>query len=190
MKDEKGNSGDHNSGYRNSGDYNSGYYNGGDRNSGDYNSGYRNSGDYNSGDYNSGDYNSGDYNSGSFNTGVPILRLFNKDTEYKVGDIIIPYINLPTNRWVDSSKLTDEQKKADPDFHTRGGSLITVEYKEAWRVAWGEASEELKEKFTSLPNFDPEIFLEITGIALTKKEQTCDGKVVVIDGKEYKLTEV
>ncbi len=63
------NSGDYNSGNRNSGDYNSGHYNSGNRNSGNRNSGNRNSGDCNSGDYNSGDYNLGDCNSGHYNSG-------------------------------------------------------------------------------------------------------------------------
>jgi hypothetical protein len=40
-----------------------------------------------------------------------------------------------------------------------------------------------------LPEFDAEIFKEITGIDVNAKK-SCDGKVVEIDGKKYKLMEV
>jgi hypothetical protein len=167
------NSGDRNSGDRNSGKYNSGDYNSGKYNSGDWNSGYWNSGDWNSGDRNSGSYNSGSFNSGFFNTDEPTVRLFNKDTNIKKSDLEIPYIDLKLTEW---------------DSETN--SLITRTYKEAWSLAWKEMSEEDKNRFLNLPNFDADIFEEITGINTGKKESTCNGKIVEIDGKKYKLTEV
>ena len=173
------NSGDYNSGYRNSGYYNSGNYN-----SGDYNSGYRNSGDYNS-----GDYNSGYYNSGFFNTNEPNVRLFNMDTELKRKDIKLPYIYLKINEWISESNMTAQQKLDDKDFHVKKGTLITRTYKEAWGLYWTEASKEDKQMFLDLPNFNAEIFKEITGVDL-KIEPTCNGKIVEIDGKKYKLSEV
>ena len=47
-----------------------------------------------------------------------------------------------------------------------------------------------KERFVALPNFCPDIFEEITGIQVDAEEPTCEGKVVEIDGKKYRLTEV
>ena len=188
------NSGNYNSGNYNSGDCNSGYcnsgnYNSGDCNSGDCNSGYRNSGDCNSGNYNSGDYNSGDYNSGFFNTDEPTIRLFNKDTGKKRVDITIPYIQLPVTIWVGDSEMTNDEKVANPQFHIAGGYLKKLEYKDAWREAWSKLTAEVKQQFLNLPNFDADIFLEITGVDVREKA-TCNGKVVEIDGKKYKLTEV
>ena len=124
-----------------------------------------NTGDYNSGDYNSGNYNSGDRNSGFFNTNEPNVRLFNKDTNLKRKDIKIPYINL---------KLTEMVNDV----------LITRTYKEAWSLYWSECSQDDKQRFLDLPNFDSEIFKKITGINVNNN---CNGKVVEIDGIKYKL---
>lgn len=160
------NSGNYNSGYGNSGYYNSGYWNSGDRNSGGYNSG-----NGNSGSYNSGDWNSGHYNSGIFNTDEPPVRMFNKDTKLKRSQIDVPYIYLPVTEWVDESQMTDEQKKQDPQFHVKGGTLIRRDYKTAWGVAWERADENLKQRFLNLPNFNAKIFEEITGIKVEQPKK-------------------
>ena len=174
-----------NTGLKNSGDYNSGSYN-----SGYYNSGYRNSGDHNSGDYNSGSYNSGDYNSGFFNTNEPTVRLFNKDTNLKRSEISIPYINLQVAEWIPEERMTSEQKKADPNFFVKKGTLIKRDYKEAFTLAWKTLNDETKQQFLDLPNFDAEIFFEITGVDVRKVvEPSCNGKIVEIEGKKYKLVE-
>ena len=173
----------------NSGNSNSGNWNSGNRNSGYWNSGNRNSGDSNSGDWNSGDWNSGDRNSGFFNTNEPCVRIFNKETNLKRSDLKIPFVNLEINTWVHEDQMTDAQKEDDKDFHTKGGTLITRTYKEAWALYWGNASKEDKQLFLDLPNFDADIFKEITGIDV-EVNPTCDGKIVEIDGKKYKLSEV
>ena len=89
--------------------------------------------------------------------------------------------------------MTDVQKVNDPDFYTKQGTLITKSYKDAWKLYWDDASNNDKELFLNLPNFDSNIFLEITGIdttVLKVEEKTCEGKIVEIEGKKYKLTEV
>lgn len=184
------NTGDHNVGHSNSGNYNSGDFNSGSLNSGHSNSGRRNSGSLNSGYYNSGNYNSGSHNSGShnsgyFNTDEPTVRMFNKDTDLKRGDINIPYINLPINEWITVSRMTTKQKADNPEYKTTGGFLLTRTYKEAWSIAWKALTSEDKQKFLDLPNFDAEIFKEITGICVAN--DNCSGKIVVIDGKKYRL---
>lgn len=162
---EGGNTGCNNSGYCNSGDYNSGNCNSGNRNSGDYNSGYRNSGNYNSGNYNSGYRNSGYYNSGWFNTNEPKMRFFNKDSDITYSDFIkgkIVYPDLKICAWVYYKDLPTEEQTTDTK--NVDGKLKTLTYKEAWKEYWGRASEGDKKWFQSLPNFDAEIFKEITGI--------------------------
>ena len=206
--DNKNNSGYQNSGDQNSGDWNSGHWNSGHRNSGYLNSGYRNSGDWNSGDWNSGDQNSGDQNSGDqnsghrnsgywnsghrnsgyFNTDEPTVRLFNRDSGLKRSDLNLPFFDLPLNEWVPEERMTEQQKIDDPNFHVKRGTLITRGYKEAWLIAWNEAEQKEKDKLFNLPNFDAEIFKEITGIDVGEK--SCNGKIVEIEGKKYKLTEV
>ena len=155
------NSGDNNSGDNNSGDWNSGYWNSGSRNSGS-----RNSGDRNSGDRNSGDWNSGDNNSGFFNSDEPCVRMFNKMTNYKRKDIKIPswcYFNLTV--WVSHDTATEEEKTEHKDeIETCGGFLKTINYKDAWRIAWNKASIEERKELFDLPNWDNQVFKEITGI--------------------------
>ena len=160
------NSGDCNSGNRNSGNWNSGDRNSGDCNSGNWNSGNWNSGDWNSGDCNSGDWNSGNWNSGLFNSNEPCVRMFNKMTDKKRDNVQIPswcYFDLTV--WVSHDTATEEEKEAHKvEIETCGGFLKTLEYKEAWRLAWNKASIEERKKLFGLPNWDNEVFKEITGI--------------------------
>ena len=172
----RGNSGDYNSGSFNSGsfnsgDYNSGSCNSGSFNSGDYNSGSFNSGDYNSGrgnsgDYNSGSFNSGDYNSGYFNTDSPLVRIFNKETDISRDDIHFPsFLYFDLTVWVSHDTATDQEKEAHKiDIETCGGFLKTLSYKEAFRIAWDKASKKEHKKLLKLPNWNNEIFKEISGI--------------------------
>ena len=81
--------------------------------------------------------------------------------------------------------MSDEEKKGDPDFHVRGGYLKTLEYKEAFQKAYNDASQEDKDKLLKLPNFDAEVFKEISGIDVSKTD--CEGRIVKIDGVEYEL---
>ena len=165
------NSGDKNSGDGNSGDRNSGYGNSGDWNSGNGNSGDWNSGDGNSGDRNSGNWNSGDWNSGYFNSDEPCLRMFNKMTYCKRDDINIPswcYFDLTV--WVSHDTATEEEKKKyKNEIEICGGFLKTIDYKDAWRLAWNKASIEERKKLFELPNWDNEVFKEITGIDAEKE---------------------
>jgi hypothetical protein len=125
-----------------------------------------------------------------FNTDEPTIRLFNRDSGLKRSEIIVPFINLNTTEWVEESEMTDEQKQDDPSFYVKKGTLITRTYHEAWAIAWEKLSKEEKQQFLDLPNFDADIFKEITGIDIAKKEVSCNNKIVEIDGKKYKLTEI
>ena len=140
------NSGNNNSGYKNSGNWNSGYNN--------------------SGNNNSGDWNSGDCNSGFFNSNEPNVRMFNKMTKKKRNEIVIPswcYFDLTV--WVSHDTATDEEKEEHKkEFETCGGYLKTLEYKEAWKLAWDKVGKEEHKQLLKLPNWNNEIFKEITGI--------------------------
>lgn len=185
------NSSDRNSGNRNSGDWNSGDRNSSDRNSGDWNSGYWNSGDRNSGNWNSGNLNSGygnstDRESGIFCSELGKVRMFNKPTDLTWDKIDHPSFNeFYLNKWIDESEMTEEEKKDHPQFSVRKGYLKTYEWKEAWSNFWKDTSEKNRQKFLNLPNFDPKVFEEITGIKVG--EQSLSGKevIVTLDGKTY-----
>ena len=140
------NSGSMNSGYRNSGDRNSGSMNSGDSNSGDSNSGYRNSGDRNSGNSNSGYRNSGDWNSCDYETGFfnseqsNQIRVFNQLCDREV--------------WKRANK---------PDF-LYFDLLEGKTYKESFQASFKNATESDIRLLKSLPNFDKDVFFEISGI--------------------------
>lgn len=146
----------------NTGSYNSGHYNSGHSNTGSYNSG-----DYNSGHYNSGNYNSGNYNSGFFNTNSPKVRLFNKETNLEFSDKIISKIrNLnikPILQWIVTKNMTDDEKAKFPSHKTTGGFL-----RDTGRIDYSKLSDDELTFIKSLPNFDNEIFKEITGLDLMK----------------------
>ena len=166
------NSGDLNSGYRNSGDRNSGDRNSGYRNSGDRNSGYRNSGYRNSGYRNSGYRNSGDRNSGVFNktnnsNGVfcnvePKICIFNIQTDWTLTEFYnskywsaIMSSDFPLTEWVHT-----------PDAPENGvdGKLIVNTYEDACRRWWNGMDKTNKKIIKSIPNFDIDVFCDITGI--------------------------
>ena len=160
------NSGDWNSGNRNSGNRNSGDCNSGDWNSGNHNSGDCNSGDWNSGNHNSGYFNSGNWNSGYFNSDEPNIRMFNKITRKKMSKIKIPsWCNFNLTVWVSHDTATQEEKEVHKkEIETCGGFLKELDYKEAWRRAWDKASINERKELFSLPNWDNEVFKDITGI--------------------------
>lgn len=169
------NSGDCNSGDCNSGDCNSGDYNSGDGNSGDYNSGHCNSGDCNSGDYNSGDWNKTCFSNGCFNTKLPKIFLFNKPSDWTYQDWLdsdARYIlmNCPTNAltWVWDYDMTEEEKEQHPEYSVTDGFLKNIERERERQEWWDSLTKERKNIVMSLPNFDKNIFKEITGIDVNK----------------------
>lgn len=160
------NTGNYNSGNRNSGNRNSGSWNSGNYNTGNYNSGSYNSGSCNSGNYNSGNWNTGDFNSGFFNTDESPVRMFNKYTKRKRRELRIPaFCYLHLTAWVSHDTASDEEKEEHKrEIETCGGFLKTLGYKEAWRIAWDRASKEEHLELLKLPNWDNEVFKEISGI--------------------------
>lgn len=136
------NSGDCNDGQFNSGNNNSGYFNtgnenSGSRNTGNFNRGYRNTGDFNNGDYNSGDFNKADRCSGVFCTKTDKIRMFNKPTDWTYRD------------WCS----------------TRASNILCYTMplvnRQPW---WNNLKYKDKKAILELPNFDKDIFKEITGI--------------------------
>lgn len=181
----KANMGFGNIGKNNSGNYNSGYcncgnYNTADCNSGDYNSGNCNDGSYNSGNCNDGDYNTGDWNktnfsSGCFNTEESKILMFNKPSDWSIEDWrcskakeLLNTISYNALQWVHSDKMTEEEKEQYPKYKTTGGYLKKLDKIECNQLWWNTLSDCDKNVIKSLPNFDAEIFKEITGIDINK----------------------
>ena len=174
------NSGDCNSGDRNSGDCNSGDWNSGDCNSGHWNSGNCNSGNCNSGHWNSGNCNSGNWNktnysSGCFNTEIQKIYFFNKPSEWTYKDwlksearILLSRMPVDTVRYISYKNMTEEEIKEHPEAKTTGGYLKEVDREKAVTEWWLKLSSNEKSTIMSIPNFDKDIFKEITGIDVEK----------------------
>ncbi|EQE57638.1 pentapeptide repeats family protein [Clostridioides difficile CD149] len=182
------NIGHNNTGYGNTGAYNAGDYNTGNYNVGNGNTGYGNTGNYNIGNCNSGDWNIGDYNSGVFCTDVPKIRMFNKETDLTYEDwmnskarhILIKNSNLM--EWVYAKNMSEEEKKNNPKYETVGGYLKVFTFEEMCKNMWNSLTDEEKKVIMEIPNFDADIFKEITGIEVLKlKIKECN----IADKQEY-----
>ena len=146
-------------------------------NTGKADTGRANSGHLNSGHHNSGHHNSGKYHVGSFNSeDLKTVMLFNKPISiFNYQQISFPcwfYFDLCV--WVSYNQMTDQEKADHPKADVSEGYLKTLDYKEAWRLAYEKASEEERQLVWAIPNFDPVVFETITGIKMTKKETDQD----------------
>jgi len=170
------NSGDWNSGNRNSGNCNSGLRNSGNWNSGNWNSGNWNSGDWNSGNRNIGDRNSGDWNKasnvvGCFNTESQKLRFFDKETDMTFEQWrnseacrLMNRIDFRPAVWIWSNEMSDVEKAEHPEHETTGGYLKIRDNTDCCKEWWNGLNQREKQVIMSIPNFDADVFEEITGI--------------------------
>ena len=144
-----------NTGLFNSGNQNSGNQNSGDQNSGDQNSGNWNSGDQNSGNWNSGNWNSCNYSNGVFcNQEDKDIRIFNKPS----GMSLEEFWDSKYYRALQSEPLELTY------WDDKNEELKCRSYKDACAIWWSKLTEKNKKIIQEIPNFDTEIFFDITGI--------------------------
>ena len=168
------NTGDMNTGDRNTGDRNTGYRNTGYRNTGDRNTGYRNTGDMNTGDMNTGDRNTGDRNTGYMNTGDRNTGMFNScngsNGIFCTKEPDIDIFNMPSGMTLKefyNSRYYDAFWSAPFNLtEVIGNQFVSHTYQEACAVWWDNMTENNKDIIKSMPNFNPRIFEEITGIKI------------------------
>ena len=170
------NAGDYNTGHYNTGDFNTGNRNTGDFNTGncntgDWNTGNRNTGDYNTGHYNTGDWNKSSFNIGCFNTVEQKIMLFNKPSDithfdWHESDARCLLIQAPMDvvEWIYPEDMTDKEKVEHPAYKTTNGYLKVLDKSEHRQLWWDNLSDTEKETIKSIPNFEPDIFFECTGI--------------------------
>ena len=161
-----------NTGYWNTGNRNTGYSNTGDTNAGD-----GNTGDRNAGNRNTGKWNTTNYETGYFNTKQSeYVNIFNKPCKREdwenANQPLFIYFNL--TEWISKHHMTEEEKEENPTYKTTGGYLKSYDYKEAFQKSYNALSKEEKTKQTqllkALPNFDKDVFFEISGIDIGEKE--------------------
>ena len=127
----------------------------------------------NSGNRNSGDWNKTYFSNGCFNTESPKIFLFNKPSDWTYQDWLnsdARYIlmDCPSNvlAWVWDDDMTDEEKEQHPEYSVTGGFLKHIEKETGRQMWWDGLSDRQKDIVMQLPNFDKDIFKEITGITV------------------------
>ena len=177
------NTGNWNTGNRNTGNWNTGNWNTGDRNTGNCNTGNCNTGDRNTGNCNTGNCNTGNWNTGNWNTGVfnscnrstgvfntkeQTIMIFNKDSGMTWEEFYISkyYDAIFSSSFVLTEWIwyTEEEMKDSPIRQCIRGYLKSYTFEEACKNWWDGMSEKNREIIKDMPNFDSEIFKEITGI--------------------------
>ena len=166
------NTGDWNTGNHNTGNYNTGNENTGNINTGNWNTGYCNTGHWNTGSRNTGDWNSTNFSSGIFNSVEQPLYIFNLPTKISRNEIrnhkgikILDW-NFENSWWIYSENMSDEEKSIHPEHEATGGYLKTVDFKPACKMMWDKLSDDEKQCVKEIPNFNAEVFKEITGIEI------------------------
>ena len=164
---KNGNTGLFNTGDRNTGMFNTGDRNTGYRNTGDMNTGYRNTGDRNT-----GMFNACDRSTGLFNTEEKTVPIFNKDSGLTWKEIIykdwyeaLRSGSFKLTEWI---WYTEEEMKDSPIRQAIQGYLKQYTFEEACLNWWDSLNSECKELIKTMPNFDKEIFKQITGIEVEK----------------------
>lgn len=101
------------------------------------------------------------------------LRVFNQDVSEARYDEVKKIltdneIKITLTKWIDYDELRDSEQTTTAK--QLGGLLKTFSYKDAWLNFWNEATKQQKNCILDLPEFDADIFKEITGIDVGKTE--------------------
>ena len=129
----------------NTGYCNTGYCNTGDFNTGNYNTGDRNTGYCNTGDFNTGHCNTGNFNTGFLCTGKQTVEIFNKPS------------NLTYRELYNSTAYGVVRGIFDHDENDR-------------QDYWDRLRKDDQKQVKRLPNFDAQIFKQITGVSVGEDE--------------------
>ena len=129
-----------------------------------------NTGVGNTGHRNTGDWNTVSRETGFFNTKrTDFVRVFNKPCPIAVWEEVYKpdFIYFDLTCWVPSSEMTEVEKEHNKDHETTGGYLKKLDYKEAFLASFLKASKKDQAAVRNLPNFDEDVFFEISGIRLS-----------------------
>ena len=98
------------------------------------------------------------------------MLLFNKPTDLTMIQLVgikgvqVLNWNYENNWWIYSANMSEEEKKAHPEHEYMDGYLKSVSFKEACRIMWDKLTDEEKDEVKKIPNFDADVFKEITGV--------------------------
>ena len=66
--------------------------------------------------------------------------------------------------WVYAYEMTEAEKEANPTYETTGGYLKALNASDCAQMWWDGLSEDHRDIIRDIPNFNAEIFEQITGI--------------------------
>lgn len=135
------------------------------------NTGKANAGLCNSGDCNSGDWNKTDFSSGCFNTVEAKILLFNKPSNWTFRDWynsdarrLLNSIPKWRTKWICAEDMTEQERSDNPTYKITGGYLKILDESEEAQKWWDKLSDHNRKIIKAIPNFDPDIFEQCTGI--------------------------
>ena len=79
---------------------------------------------------------------------------------------LLAHIPKKVVEWIPEGDMTDEEKSTYPTYETTGGYLKELDESESGQIWWDGLTNEEKGYIKDLPNFDPDIFEECTGIKI------------------------
>ncbi len=101
------------------------------------------------------------------------IFMFNKPSDWRYQDWLesdARYLlnQIPKNvvKWICSINMTDEEKAQYPTHETTDGYLKVLDESERGQLWWDGLSEYQRGIIKKLPNFDPVIFEQCTGIKI------------------------
>jgi hypothetical protein len=164
--------GNYSTGYSSAGDYSTGSWSTGECSTGHFSTGDFSTGQFSTGKCSTGDWSISDYSTGHFSTeDYSGFGAFNKPCTLKEWETAKKpnFIYFKVTEWIPIDVMTEQEKIDNPSCETTKGYLKVYDYKKAWRKAWDSATDEDKELLYALPNFDAEVFKEISGIDVNEK---------------------
>lgn len=168
----------------------------GDYSTGDYSTGYCSTGHCSTGNRSTGHWSTGHWSISNRSTGhfctidYMGFSAFNKPItpEQRAQAYKPSWLYFDITEWVAEENMTEKEKQDNPSYKTTWGFLKVYSYKEARKRAYDKATREEQLAVTKLPNFDADIFFEISWIRVEDEatEMTV-AKVCAALGKNIKI---
>lgn len=165
--------GNNSTGNGSTGNWSTGNNSTGNCSTGNGSTGYCSTGYCSTGDGSTGNWSISDRSAGHFSTqDYSGFGAFNKPCTVAEWDAAeIPnFLFFDVTTLVCDIDMTDKEKEDFTSYKTIGGYLKVIEYKQAFRNSYNNASSEEKSMLLNLPNFDADVFLEISGIDVRSGE--------------------
>ena len=101
----------------------------------------------------------------------PKIMMFNKPSDWTYMNwmnskarYLLNKIPKSVVKWVYAREMNDEEKRQNPEHKTVGGYLKVLDESDCAQLWWDGLCQEYRDIILALPNFDPVIFKECTGI--------------------------